>query len=119
MVMCVLVEVGVLFDRAGIGEHEDMLARPHDLDAGAVKPGEHGLVDDLVDGAERRLAAAEIEDAVDGAEKLVELVGAEENGDLHLTAEPGGELDDHVLMTRIEADERLVEKQDSRLAEER
>ena len=43
--------------------------------------------DDLVDGAERRLAMAEIEHAVDRAEKLVQLVGAEQHRQLELATD--------------------------------
>ena len=75
----VLVEMGAGLDLARAGKDEDVPAGAHHLDRRAVEPREHGRRDHLLDGAERRLAAAEIEHTVDRAEKLVQFVRAEED----------------------------------------
>src|SRR5664279_1129519 len=49
----------------------------HHLNVGVIEPREHRRSDHFLDGAEYRLAVAEIEHAVDRAEQLVELVRAE------------------------------------------
>ena len=91
----------------------------HDLDLGAIEPRQHRPGDDLVDRAEHRRAGAEIEHAVDRVDERVELVGAEQDRDLEFVAQPARDLDDARLMRGIERDQRLVEQQQLRLAEQR
>src|SRR5450755_2041924 len=56
---------------------EDVALRAHHLDVGVVEPRQHRRGDHFVDGAEYRLAVAEIEHAVERAEQLIEFVRAE------------------------------------------
>ena len=88
-------------------------------DRRAVERRQHRLGDHLVDGADRRLAAAEIEHLVDGAQQRVDLVRAEQHGDAELARDVAHQLDDAALMRRIEADQRLVEQQQLGLADQR
>ena len=83
------------------------------------KPRQHRRGDDFLDGAEHRLAVAEIEHAVERAEQLVEFVRAEQHGDLALAADLAHHVDRDFLVARIEADQRLVEQQQFRFADQR
>src|SRR5579872_4773536 len=79
-----IVAMAVAFQFVAARHHEDAAFDPHDFDLGAIEAGQHGPGDDFIDGAERRLAAAEIEYAVDGAEQRIEFVRAEQHGDPQL-----------------------------------
>ena len=99
---------------------EDAAAGPHHIDVRAVELRQHRAGDDLVDGAERGMAVAEIEHAVDGAEQLVDLMRAEQHGN----AEPLAQICRTRSMIdaadgRVEADQRLVEKEQVRIADQR
>ena len=69
------------------------------------------------------MAVAEIKHAVERPEQLVELVRAEQHGDLPLAANPAHHIDRNFLAVGVEADQRLVEEQkpwrpDQRLCEQ-
>jgi len=69
------------------------------------------------------MAVAEIKHAVERPEQLVELVRAEQHGDLPLAANPAHHIDRNFLAVGVEADQRLVEQQkpwrpDQRLCEQ-
>ena len=81
-VVVVIVQVGITLERTGLGEDEDVAAGADHLNRRAVKTRQDGFGDDLIDGAERGLTAAEIKHAVDRAEKLVQLMGAKQHGHL-------------------------------------
>ena len=85
----------------------------------AVEAGEDRRRHHLVDGAESGAAAAEIEHAVDGAEQLVQLMGAEQDGEAELLRQAADEVDDDVLLMLVEADQRLVEQEQARAADQR
>src|ERR1019366_149509 len=68
------------------------------------------MVGHLHDGAEHRLAVAEIEHAVERAEQLIELMRAKQHGDLALAADLAHHVDRHLLMACVEADQRLIEQ---------
>src|SRR5260221_5361857 len=116
VMMIVLVEVRAGLDLALSGEDEDVAAGAYDLNRRAVEPREHGRRDHVFDRAECRLGIAEIEHPVDRAEKLVQFMGAEQDGDLQFAAEPAREVDDRSLIARVEADQRLVAEEGSRAA---
>ena len=81
-------------DMRAFGHDEDAAAGADHLDRGAVEPRQGCRGHDLVDRAEGGVAVAEIEDAVDRAEELVELVGAEQDGEAELARQPPDEVDD-------------------------
>lgn len=93
--------------------------RPDDLDPGPVQRGQGRRRHDLVDGAEGGVAAAEVKDAVDGAEELVQLMGAKQDSEAELLRQPADKVDDHVLLMLVEADQRLVEKEEAGPADQR
>ena len=104
----------IAFDDCAAGHDEDMPVGADDLDRRAVEARQDGGLDDLVDGPKGCVAVAEIEDAVDGADDLVEFMGAEEDGEPELAGEVANQVDDDVLLVRVEARQRLVEEQDLR-----
>src|SRR5664279_4513802 len=73
MAVIVVVHMVGNLDVAAARHDEDVAVGAHHLNVGAVKPREHRRGDHLLDGAEHRLAVAEIEHAVERAEQLVEL----------------------------------------------
>ena len=119
MAVIVVVLVRPMLDLAPARQHEDMPAGVHHVDVGAVEPRQHRRGDDLVDGAKHGLAVAEIEHAVERADELVELVRAEQNRDAALAADAAHHVDRHLLVSRVEADQRLVEQQQLRLPNQR
>ena len=103
-----------------VARHDEIaVLDAHDLDLRPVEARQHRPGDDLVDRADHRRAAAEIEHAVDRVDQRIELVGAEHDRDLELVADAPRDLDDALLMRRIERDQRLVEQQQPRPAEQR
>src|SRR6185312_8624857 len=97
---------------------EDSAVVAQHLDLGAVEPGKGGSGDDLVDRAERRLTIAEVENAVYHIEERIELVSREQHGDTELALNAAHELDDAALVVGVEADQRLIEQQQPRPAEQ-
>ena len=65
------------------------------------------------------MAAAEIEHAIERAEQRIEFVRAEQHGDAEFLLQRARQFDDRPLMMRIEADQRFVEQQQARAAEQR
>jgi hypothetical protein len=110
-VMMVVVQVIGALDVAAARHHEDMASRAQYLDVGAIKPRQHRRRHHFINGAENRLAVAEIEHAVERAEQLIELVRAEQHGDLSLAADLAHHIDDDFLMACVEADQRLIQQQ--------
>ena len=90
-----------------------------DLDLRAVEAGQHRSGHNLVDRADHRRAGAEIENPVDRVDQRIQLMRAEQDRDLEIVADAAGDLDDALLMRRIERDQRLVEEQQARPAEQR
>ncbi len=89
-----------------------------DFDLGAIEARQHRPGHNLVDRADHRRACAEIEHAVDRVDERVELVGAEHDRDLEIVADAPRGFDDALLMRRVERDQRLVEQQQARPAEQ-
>ena len=110
--------IGAL-DVAAAREHENMPVGPHHLDLGAVELRQHRRGGDFRHGAERGMAVAEIEHAVERADQLIEFVGAEQHRDVALAGKAADQVDHRLLIAIIEADERLVEQQELRLAKKR
>jgi len=73
------VLVGMLdaLDVAAARHHEDLPVGAYHADVGAEKPRQHRRGDNFIDGAEHRLAVAEIKHAVERTEQLVKLMRAE------------------------------------------
>src|SRR6185437_1849015 len=107
--MAMVVRMFDAFHVVAPRHHENMSLGTHHADIGSEKSRQYRRCDDFVDGAEHRLAVAEIEHAVERAEQLVELVRAEQDSDLALAADPAHHVDRDLLMARVEADQRLVE----------
>ena len=118
-VIAVLVTVRVALDVDVAGHDEEAVLDAHHLDLRAVEARKHRSGDDFVDGADHRRAGAEIEHAVDRVDQRIELVGAEDDRDLQFVAQPPRDVDDVLLVGRIERDQRFVEQQQPRPAEQR
>src|SRR5262252_4055956 len=99
--------------------HEDAAVQTDHLDVGSVESAQHRAGDHLVDPAERRMGAAEIEHAVERAQQRIDLVRAEQHRQAQRAADISHHVDHRLLMVRIEADERLVEQEELRLADQR
>ena len=65
--LSVIVPMLVSFHVVAARHDEDATPGSHHVDLGAIKARQHGAGDDLIDGAERRLAAPEIEHPVERA----------------------------------------------------
>ena len=78
------------------------------------RPGHH-----LVDRADHRRTGAEIEDPLYRIDQRIELVRAEHDRDLEIVADPPRDLDHALLVRGIERDQRLVEQQQARAAQQR
>src|ERR1700733_14609766 len=83
-----------------------------------IEARQHWAGDHLVDGADHRRSPAQIENAIDGVDEWIELVGAEQNRDLQIVANAPGRFDHALLMRGIKRDQRLVEQQQGRPADE-
>ncbi len=115
----VIVAMRVALDVDVAGHHEIAILDAHDLDRRAVETRQHRSGDDVVDRPDHRLAPAEIEHAVDRIDQRIELVGAEQNRNLQIVANAPCGFNDALLMRRVERDQRLVEQQQTRPADER
>src|SRR5262245_5479476 len=104
---------------AAARHHENMAVSAEDLDFGAIQSRQHRRIDTLVHLAKPRLPIAEIQNTVERAEQLVELVGAEQNGDLSLVANGAHDVNRDFLMARVKVDQGLVEQQQFRIADQR
>lgn len=113
-----LVRVIELVDFDIARHHEDAAIHAHHVDRRAVQARKDGLRNDLVDGAERRASAAEIQHAVERIQQRIELVRREQHGDIQLALHAPHEFDHARLMPRIETDERFVQQQQARIAEQ-
>jgi hypothetical protein len=114
-----LVPVVVPFDVLPRGHHEDPAIEMHHFDRRAIEPRQHRTGNDLVDRAQRRLAAAEIEHAIDRAQQRVQFMGTEQDGDAQFDLKRFDQVDNLALVVRIEADERFVEQQQLRPPDQR
>ena len=118
--MPIIVPMRVALHVVTAGHHEDPALQAHHIDVRAIEPRENRPGDHLVDGAERRLAAAR-----DRAPDRCALSSGFSSCALNSTVMPSSrcsdltKLDDLLLMVRIEADQRLVEQQQSRSADQR
>ena len=92
---------------------------PDDVDRRPIKFRQDWRRYHLLDRAERRMSAAEIKHLVDGVEQRVQFMRAEEHGDPELGLQAFDQLDDLLLTARIEADQRFVEEQQFRVADQR
>src|ERR1700735_5204217 len=119
MIVAMVMAVRRALDVAATGQHENMAVGPHHFDLGAVKLREHRRGRHFVHSAERSTPVAEIEDTVERADELVELVGAEQNRNVALAGEAADQVDHRLLLTVIEADQRLVEQKKLRIAQQR
>src|ERR1700683_295682 len=115
MIMTIISAVDV----APARQHENVAAGVHHLDVRSVEPRQHGRRHDLLHGAERGLAGAEIQHAVKRADQRIEFVSAEQHRDVALAREAADKLDHRLLITMIEADQRFVEQEHAGLAEQR
>src|SRR5690349_9019821 len=95
-----------------MGRHNhDPAVEPQHLDGRIVEARQHLAGDHFVSGAERGAAVPEIEHAVHEAKQRIELVRRQQHGDAERALHALDELDDRLLVARIEADQRLVQQQ--------
>ena len=118
-VIVALVPMRVALDLDVARHDEEAVLDAHHLDLRAVEPRQHRPGDDFVDRADHRRAGAQIEHPVDRVDQRIELVGAEEDRDLQFVAQPPRDVDDALLVGRIERDQGFVEQQQARPAEQR
>src|SRR4029078_2865335 len=91
--------------------HKNMPAGAEYLDFSTEELRQYRGCHDLLDRAKHGMAVAEIEHAIQRPEQLVELVRAEQYGDLALAADPAHDIDRDFLTAGVEADQRFVEQQ--------
>jgi hypothetical protein len=114
-----LVPMAVMFHLMAAGHHEDPAVQSDHVDFGSIQARQDGAGDNLVDRAKRRLAATQIEHAVERSEQRVQLVGGEQHGDSKFGLQGLHQRDHLMLVMGIEADQRLIEQQQPRAANER
>ena len=117
--MAVIVRMLGVLDAAAARQHEDLSIDAHHVDVGAVELRQDRRVNDLVNGAERGAAIAEIEHPIKRADQLVDLMSAEQHRDIALARKAANQIDNSFLIVIIEADQRFVEQQELRLAQQR
>ena len=118
-VIAALVPVRVALDIDVARHDKEAVLDAHHFDFGAIQARQHRSGDDFVDRANHRRAGAEIEYAVDRVDQRIEFVGAEDDRDSQLVAQAARDVDDALLVGRVERDQRLVEQQQPRPAEQR
>ena len=111
--------MSVGFEEPVCREHDNAAVDAQHVDGCAVELGEHVAGDDLVDGAQARPAAPEIEHPVHRAKQRIKLVRSEEHCHTIALLDVSNQLDDALLEVRVETDERLVEQEKLRPADER
>src|SRR5271157_2466341 len=119
MSVMVVVAMRLALDVDLARHHEIAVLDVDDFDIRPVEARQHRPGDHLVDRADHCPSPAEIENAIDRVDQRIELVGAEHDRDLEVVADAASDLDDALLMRRIERDQRLVEQQQPRPAEQR
>src|SRR5262245_29547849 len=119
MTMIVVVYVIYPLHVTAARHHENMSVGAENLNFGIIQSRQHRCVDHLVHRAQHRLPIPEIKNPVERTEQLVELVGAEQNGDLSLAANGAHDIDRDFLMARVQADQGLVEQQQFRMSNKR
>src|SRR5208282_860988 len=115
----IVVAMGVALDVDVARHHEIAVPDANDFDRRAIEPRQHRPCDNLVDCADDRRPAAEVENPVDRVDQRIELVRAEQDSDLEVVANAPCDFDDALLVRRVERDQRLVEQQQTRPAEQR
>src|SRR5579863_4007018 len=119
VVIVTIVAMLAALDKMPARHHEAAAAEPHDLDPGTVEPRQDRAGDDFLHRTERGRPAPEIEHPVDGAEQRVQLMGAEQHGDAEPAPQRPDERDYLLFVTRVQADQRLVQQQETRLPDQR
>ena len=114
-----LVLMGVALHILAAGHDEDAVLEAHDVDLGSIKLRQYGSGDHLVDRAEGGMTISQIEDPVESAEQRVQVMSAEQYRDPDFALKGLRQLHDLALIIRIEADQRLVEQQQPRPADQR
>ena len=89
------------------------------MDRRLVELREDVRVDHLVDRAEHGGAIDDIEDEIDRIEQRIDLMRAKQHRRMATRGDALDRLDDTTLVARIEADQRLVEQQQRRIAQQR
>src|SRR6202167_1354049 len=114
----VIVAMRVALDVAAA--RHDVIAIPdaHDFDLSAIEAREHGSGDDVVDRPDHGLTPAKIEDPVNCIDQGIELMGAEQDGDLEVVANAPGDIDHALLMRGVKRDQRLVHHDEAWLADQ-
>jgi hypothetical protein len=114
----VLVLMVVPLDLVRTRHDEDAPVQMHHLDLRAVQTRQYRAGDHLVHRPQGGLAAAEIENLVHCTEQRVEFVRAEKDGQPEFLLQTADKFHHSALVVRIEADQRLVEEQETRAAEQ-
>src|SRR5271155_3918720 len=113
-----IVLMGVTLHIVAAGHDEYPVLEAHDVDLGSIKLRQHGSGNHLVHRAEGGMAVSQIKHPVESAEQRVQLMSAEHHRDPELAPKRLRELHRLALMVRIEADQRLVEQQQPRPADQ-
>ena len=111
--------MGGVFDVMAAGHDEDAAMEGNHLDLRTIEAGEHRPGDHLLDPADRGMAIAEIENPVQRAQQRIQLMGAEQHGNLQFLLQAAHQLHHRALVMGIEADQRLVQQQQGRVAQQR
>src|ERR1700722_5498596 len=97
----VIVAMRVALDVDVAGHDVIAISDAHDLNRRPIEARQDRPSDHLVYRPDHRLASAEIEHAVDHIDQRIELMRAEQNGDLQIATDASGGFDDALLMRGI------------------
>ena len=114
-----IVAVGLPLDVDVARHHEIAVLDADDLDLRPIKARKHRPGNNFIDRADHRGPRAELVNPVNCIDQRIELVGAEQNGDLEVVANAPRDFDDALLVSGIERDQRLIEQQQARPADQR
>src|SRR5882762_6722490 len=115
----VVMQVGDALEVASTRYDEEVAVGANDIYIRTIEAREDGSGDNLFHSSDNRQTAAEIKHAIKNPEQLVELMGAKHHRDASLAAEAPDKVDHVLLVVRIKAYQRLVEKEEPRRSDQR
>src|ERR1700722_15190298 len=118
MVLAMVGLVRIALHVVATGHDEDAAVHMHHLDFGTIETRQHRSADDIVHGAQRGMAGAEVKHTIKRAEQRVDLMRAEQHRNAEFLLQRPGQLDHRALMMRIEADQRFIQQQQARAAQQ-
>jgi hypothetical protein len=99
-------------------ENEDAAIGTHHLDGYSIEPRQNGPGNHLLYRAQGSVPLAEIQHPVETPEQRIELVRAEQHRQAQFLLQPAHQLHNASLMAHIEANQRLIQQQQARLAKQ-